>query len=127
MLKWFDSEGKFEGKQEGTTDIKPEWKASTDTSKGWGYTELGKWSVGEYMVEVYLDNNLIGKETYEVKNTEQITTETAAESNGSKVVIMQKPTEQQVYSSLIASGIHTVSGTNTGIRLPLLKIPLYIR
>ena len=150
MLKWFDSEGKFEGKQEGTTDIKPEWKASTYTSKGWGYTELGKWSVGEYMVEVYLDNKLIGKETYEVKNTEQITTETAAESNGSKVVIMQKPTEQQVYSSLIASGIQPVQaqilasltaakntmvykvgktlfiGTEEQIKAGIMKLPVFV-
>lgn len=66
MLKWYDTENEYQGKQEGKVSIKADWSTAYYTSNGWGFSDLGMWAPGNYTVEAYIDNNLVGNEKLEI-------------------------------------------------------------
>jgi hypothetical protein len=73
LLKWYGPDEGYIGKQTDEFNIKPEWQSCYYNSTGYGYNDLGKWALGTYRVEVYLDNNLAGSTSFEIINSTQLT------------------------------------------------------
>jgi len=56
---WYDINDAVERVKDYDLIIKSDWESSIHTGEGWGWPDPGKWSLGAYRVEIYVNNNLI--------------------------------------------------------------------
>ncbi|NOX32842.1 MAG: hypothetical protein GXP56_03765 [Deltaproteobacteria bacterium] len=63
---WYDENSMLEGTQDGDLIIKSQWEYCNNTSNGWGWKDPGKWAIGKYKLEVYVNNNLEDTQYFEI-------------------------------------------------------------
>jgi len=66
-LVWFyyNPDGSLRGRLEGTFIVKSKWRTAW-RSRGWGWSEPGKWPVGTYRVKLFVDKVLVGDKKFSI-------------------------------------------------------------
>jgi hypothetical protein len=71
---WYKADGTILATQTVQSYIKPNWSKSFH-NLGWGYGDAGKWAVGSYRVDLYIQDNKVASGTFEIY-TEEVQNET---------------------------------------------------
>jgi hypothetical protein len=74
--RFYKPDGSFMGEGKVDVDIPPDWE-SADLWGGWGWSDPGNWSIGNYRVEIWFGNSKVGEGNFSIYDDRTSTSPTA--------------------------------------------------
>ncbi len=63
---WYNQNGEIEGSQDDQLIIDSKWDSCANRGNGWGWPDPGKWTPGNYKLEIYVNNNFQTRQYFEI-------------------------------------------------------------